>query len=379
MRQVGEVILFAAGAVLVIATLVSAVRTTMIPRGVSSKIGRQVFVWTRVAFRVRAGRMPTYEKRDRIMATYGPVSLIALLWTWLVLLMVGYTAIYLALGVRPFERAVEVSGSSIFTLGTTSADTLGTLIVTYTEAGLGLLLLTLLITYLPTLYTTFQRREAPVTLLETRAGAPPSAVNLLVRYHRIEKTDRLTDLWQQWEGWFADIEESHVSYPVLAFFRSPQPDHSWVTAAGTVLDAGSLWASTIEHPRDPDVQLFIRAGSLSLRRIADYFDIPFDPDPRPDDPITISRYEYDDACRELAQAGVPLKEDLDAAWRSFAGWRVNYDTPLLNLARLTEAPIAPWTSDRSPVAVGRSWAFTGQRQGTPGLRWPWPRRKARPT
>jgi hypothetical protein len=378
MRQVGEVVLFAAGAVLVVYTLVSAVRTTMIPRGVGTTVGRKVFVSTRLIFRLRVGRSPTYERRDRIMATYGPVFLLVLLLTWLVLLMVGYTAMYAALDVRPLARAIELSGSSIFTLGTTSTGHLGTLIVTYTEAGLGLLLLTLLITYLPTLYTTFQRREALVTLLETRAGTPPSAVNLLVRYHRIEKTDRLVDLWQQWEGWFADIEESHVSYPVLAFFRSPQRDHSWVTAAGTVLDAGSLWASTVEHPRDPDVQLFIRAGSLALRRIADYFDIPFDPDPRPDDPITISRYEYDDACRELAQAGVPLKEDLDAAWRSFAGWRVNYDTPLLNLARLTEAPIAPWTSDRSPLTIGRSWAFTGQgrARGVPRL---WARRKARPT
>ena len=217
--------------------------------------------------------------------------------------------------------------------------------------------LTLLITYLPTIYTTFQRREASVTLLEVRAGNPPSAVNLLVRYHRIEKLDQLNELWIQWEGWFAELEESHVSFPALAYFRSPQPDHSWITAAGTVLDAGSLWASTVEHPRDPDVQLCIRAGSLALRRIAAYFAVPFDADPAPDDPISISHYEYDEACRELAAAGVPLKDDLDAGWKSFAGWRVNYDTPLLNLARLTEAPIAAWTSDRSPVGPDRTWTF----------------------
>jgi hypothetical protein len=378
MTQVGNVILFAAGVAVVLITLVSAVRTTMLPRGVASKIGRQVFLWIRFVFRLRAGRMPTYEKRDRIMATYAPVSLLALLSAWLVLIIGGYTAMYTALGVTPFKQALELSGSSIFTLGTTSASGAGVLILTYTEAGLGLLLLTLLITYLPSMYTIFQRRETAVTLLEVRAGSPPSAVNLLVRYHRIEKTDRLSELWQQWEGWFADIEESHVSFPAVAFFRSPQPDHSWVTAAGTVLDAGSLWASTIEHPRDPDVQLFIRAGSLALRRIAAYFDIPFNPDPRPDDPITITRFEYDDACRELAQAGVPLKSDLDAAWKSFAGWRVNYDTPLLDLARLTEAPIAPWTSDRSPVMDGRAWTLARAIRGTVGPRPPRFRRRAHP-
>ncbi len=379
MRQLGEVILFAAGVAVVLYILVAAVRTTMIPRGVATKLGRTVFILTRLVFRLRVGRSATYERRDRIMATYGPVTLLALLATWLLMIGVGFTAMYFALGARPLVRAIELSGSSVFTLGTTSSKSAGTLIVTYTEAGLGLLLLTLLITYLPTLYTTFQRREAPVTVLETRAGTPPSAVTLLVRYHRIEKMDRLGELWQQWEGWFADIQESHVSYPVLAFFRSPQPDHSWVTAAGTVLDTASLWASTLEHPRDADVQLFIRAGTLALRRIATYFGIPFDPDPAPDDPITISRSEYDDACRELAKAGIALKADLDAAWKSFVGWRVNYDTPLLSLARLTEAPIAPWTSDRSPLSIGRRRPFAGAVGAGERMRWPWSPRRARPT
>jgi hypothetical protein len=116
-----------------------------------------------------------------------------------------------------------------------------------------------------------------------------------------------------------------------------------------VLDAASLWASAIEHPRDPDAQLLIRAGYIAFRQIADFFRVPYDSNPQPTDPISISRYEFDQACRTLAEAGVPLKSDLDAAWEAFAGWRVNYDTPLLNLARLTEAPLAPWTSDRSPL------------------------------
>jgi hypothetical protein len=357
MEQVGDAALFLIGVAVVVSTLISAIRTTVLPRGVSSRIGKQVFLWTRVVFRLRVGRSPSYEKRDRIMAMYAPAALVTLLTVWLVLLVAAYTAMYTAIGVHPLPRAFELSGSSIFTLGTTTTDTVFGDFLTYSEAGLGLLFLTLLITYLPTIYTTFQRREASVTLLEVRAGNPPSAVNLLVRYHRIEKLDQLNDLWIQWEGWFADLEESHVSFPALAYFRSPQPDHSWITAAGTVLDAGSLWASTVEHPRDPDVQLCIRAGSLALRRIAAYFAVPFDADPAPDDPISISHYEYDEACRELAAAGVPLKDDLAAGWKSFAGWRVNYDTPLLNLARLTEAPIAAWTSDRSPVGPDRTWTF----------------------
>jgi hypothetical protein len=363
MEYVGDTVLFVAGVIVVLGTFVSAVRTTVLPRGVSSRITRQVFLWTRVVFRLRVGRSASYEKRDRIMAMYAPAALIVLLSVWLGLLILSYTAMFSAIGVGPLSGAFELSGSSIFTLGTTTTGTLGGQLLSYSEAGLGLLLLTLLITYLPTIYTTFQRRESAVTLLEVRAGNPPSAVNLLVRFHRIEKLDQLNELWRQWEGWFAELEESHISFPSLAYFRSPQPEHSWTTAAGAVLDAGSIWASTVEHPRDPDVQLMIRAGSLALRRIAAFFAVPFDADPAPDDPISISHYEYNEACRELAEAGVPLKDDLEASWKSFAGWRVNYDTPLLNLARLTEAPIAPWTSDRSPVGPDRTWTFRRALQG----------------
>jgi hypothetical protein len=190
-----------------------------------------------------------------------------------------------------------------------------------------------------------------------RAGTPPTAWTLLIRYYRIGSTDRLTELWQQWEGWFAALEESHTSFPILGFFRSPQPDQSWVTAAGTILDAASLWASSIEHPNDPEAQLCIRAGFVALRRLASFFNVPYDTDPAPDDPITISRAEYDEAIATMAEAGLPIRADRDAAWRSYQGWRVNYDTVVLNLSRLVEAPIAPWTSDRSPLQRDQEWSL----------------------
>jgi hypothetical protein len=217
----------------------------------------------------------------------------------------------------------------------------------FVEAALGLALLALLITYLPTLYGAFSRRESLVALLEVRAGTPPSALGMLERYHRIGWTDRLSDLWTDWERWFAEVEESHTSYPVLTFFRSPQWDRHWVTAAGTVLDAASLSMAVLDVERQPQAALAVRAGFISLRRIADSFGIEYDPDPAPDDPISITRGEFEDAFERLAGLGVGLVTDRDAAWRAFAGWRVNYDTVLLDLAELTMAPYAPWTSDRS--------------------------------
>jgi len=197
---------------------------------------------------------------------------------------------------------------------------------------------------------------------------------MLIRYHRIEDANfRLSGLWQTWEGWFADVEESHTSFAILAFFRSPQPERSWVTAAGTLLDAASLWMSVIEHPTDPDAQLCIRAGFLALQRIASFFSIPFDPDPKPGDPITISRHEFDGAVREMAEAGMTVIDDQDAGWDAYRGWRVNYDTVLLNLARLVEAPPAPWVSDRSPLRSKPPWtlrrALTFNWLGTTSARW----------
>jgi hypothetical protein len=170
---------------------------------------------------------------------------------------------------------------------------------------------------------------------------------MLKRYHRNHGLRQLSEQWRMWETWFADIEESHTSLPALVFFRSPRPDHSWVTAAGVVLDAASLTLAAVDIPVDSQATLCIRAGYLALRHIADFFNVTYNPDPRPDDPISVTRAEFDAACDELVRSGVPLKADRQIAWLDYNGWRVNYDTVLLALAGMTMAPKAPWSSDRA--------------------------------
>jgi hypothetical protein len=352
MRDAVDVLAYVAGAALVALTLFSAVRATILPRGVPSRVNRVVTRSVRWLFRLRASHSSSYETRDRIMAMLGPVALLTLLAAWLTLIMAGYTLMYWAVTDRSLVRSIELSGSSVFTLGTTSDSHLGPLLLTFSEAALGLLLVALLITYLPSIYGAFVRRESGVSLLQVRAGSPPRATNMLIRYHRIEEPRyRLGELWRTWEAWFADIEESHTTFPILAYFRSPQPERSWITSAGALLDGASFWAGAIEHPRDPDVQLCIRAGYLALRRIADLFGVDYDVDPRPDGDITVSRQEWDDAMQEMEAAGVPVLRDREEAWTAWRGWRVNYDAVLLNLARLVEAPVAPWVSDRSPISA----------------------------
>jgi hypothetical protein len=340
----------------VVGTVASAVRSTVLPRNAEVRLGRLATLIVRVIFEVRVGRNGSYERRDRVMAMLGPLALLLLLALWLLAIFGGFALLYLAGPARSVAGALELSGSSLFTLGTTTAKGLGPNVLTYAEAGIGLLLLALLITYLPSMYGAFSRRERGVGLLRVRAGDPPTAATMLIRYHNIDDVHmRLTGLWRSWEEWFVDLQESHTSFQILVFFRSPEPHQSWIVSAGVLLDAAALWVSSIEHPRDADAQLCLRAGFQALRQIAGAFGIRFEPDPRPDDPISLSRYEWEQALASLEEAGLPIVADREKAWRDFTGWRVNYDTVLLSLARLVEAPVAPWVSDRSPL--GHPWGL----------------------
>jgi hypothetical protein len=338
-----------AGTVVVAATFLSAVTTVVVPRGVPVRLTRIVFLLIRQLFALRSRFAGSYEERDRAMALYAPISLIALPIVWLAIVLAGYTAVFWGFGVRPLRTAFTTSGSSLLTLGFAVVHDLPTTAVAFTEALFGLILLALLITYLPSMYAAFSRREAQVAIVAIFAGQPPSAIELIQRFWILADIERLdVELWYPWTAWFVEVDETHTSLSALPFFRSPQPDRSWITAAGVVLDSASLLSSTVDVPRSPPAELCIRSGYLALRDIATFFGIEHDPDPAPDDPICISREEYDAACDRLAAAGVPLKADRDQTWRDFKGWRVNYDVVLTVLAGLVMAPYAPWVSDRSP-------------------------------
>ncbi len=346
-------IAFLLGAILAARTVYSAIQTFVLPRGANDFITYFIFRALRALFAIPLKKARTFEQRDRIMALYAPIGLMLLPPAFLILLFLSFTLMYWGVGrVDTLGEAFKVSGSSLLTLGYRAPEDLIDGLLMYAEAALGLILVAVLIAYLPTIYGAFQRREKTVTMLEVRAGSPPSAIEMILRYQRIHGLERLTEVWREWESWFADVEESHTSLAALVFFRSPQPQHSWVTAAGAVLDAAALLRSTINVPPDPQADLCIRAGYLALRHIADFFNVPYNPNPAPTDPISLSRVEFDAACAEFEKNGVPLKSDRDQAWRDFSGWRVNYDAVLLVLAALTMAPYAPWSSDRSLLVSG---------------------------
>jgi hypothetical protein len=335
-----QVAVFALGFAFVVRIVFSAVRTFVVPRGDNDGLSRLIFRAIRKVFDLAAPPSRPYEFRDRVMAYYGPVALILLPAFWLILLAISFGLMFWAIGV-PSGEVFIVSGSSLLTLGFDRPSVPGGEFLAFGEAAIGLALVALLVSYLPTIYGSFSRRELLVNLLEVRADSPPSPIVMITRMDRLSGLDALHDLWVAWERWFAELEETHTSLPVLVFYRSQQSNHSWVNASGAMLDAASIVRSSVAIPGDVQADLMIRAGYLALRRIAIYFRIPFDEHPLPTTATSIERARFDDALAVLDAAGVPLVEDRDQAWRDFNGWRVNYDTVLRALERLTMSP-TPW-------------------------------------
>ena len=338
-----------AGAGVIVVVLDAAIRTFVLPRAAAVRFTRLISLASRAVFDLIARPARTYEQRDRVMALYAPITMLLFPTVWLTCIFGAFAAIFQSVESVGWVEAFRLSGSALFTLGFDTPRHLGPDFLTFLEAALGLGLLAMLISYLPTIYGSFSRREVAVTQLAVRAGSPPSAADMIIRAHRTGFAERLDPQWRLWELWFVEIEETHTSTGILSFFRSPNPHRSWVTAAGAVLDAASLRLAVLDIEWTPDAATCIRAGFLALRSIADLFGIAYDPDPTADTPIAITKDEFLEVYERFAAAGVPLKPDREQAWRDFAGWRVNYDTVLLTLAGLVMAPYAPWSSDRSPA------------------------------
>jgi hypothetical protein len=349
MQAFGDVLLVIIGIAAAGIVLDAAVRTFVVPRGSVVLFTVVIFRIVRSFFSMFASPRRTYEARDRVMALYAPIALLALPTVSMVTVFGAFACIFGGLENRGVRSAFMTSGSSLFTLGFERPPDLPSAFAAFTEATIGLALLALLIAYLPTIYNSFSRREVAVTDLAVRAGTPPTPRNMLVRAHLTGFLLELDTFWELWTGWFTEVQETHTSYGSLAFFRSPNPHRSWVTAAGAVLDTAAIRLAVVDIPRRPQAAVCIRSGYLALREVAGFFGYDYDDSPNPDDPISITRDEFDQVCDDLIANGVPVHDDRDQAWRDFAGWRVNYDRVLITLAGFLMAPYAPWVSDRSAI------------------------------
>ena len=368
MHTIGSIALIVVGILAVFVVLDAALRTFVLPRGAPVLFTSLIFRSVRRTLKLFARPSRSYEARDRVMALYAPLALLTFPAIALVVIYLAFTCFFEATEVQGWHDALLTSGSSLFTLGFERPAGLGSAFLAFTEAAIGLALLAVLIAYLPTIYGSFSRREVMVTQLSVRAGTPPTAWMALELAHRAGYLNELDPVWAEWMQWFSEVSETHTSLGALAFFRSPNPNRSWITAAGTVLDAAALRLAVLNIPFTPAPGLCIRSGFLALREIADFFGFDHDPDPSPDDPISVAREEFMEIYERLAGAGLPVRSDRERAWRDFAGWRVNYDRVLLALCSLVMAPYAPWSSDRSPSSPLRrqQWGPRLRRGGPVG-------------
>ena len=322
-------------------SLLEAIRAFVIPRGVQLR-SRVVFYWVFRLLRwvVRVRGAVEREAVDAIMVYGAPIAVLGLPLLWLITTLLGFAGIFWAIDGGGFGTAVVVSGSSLFTLGFERPDGVGGAVAAFADATIGLGLLALVITYLPTLNAAFSRREAVVAMLDTRAGSPPNAITLIERHHTFAGIETLDALWPEWERWIVDVGETHYTHPMLVFFRSSEPWHSWVTAIATLLEAANFRLSAIDASGAGNAAawMFYRAGLGSVERLRGFY--AYRVADREVEPV--DRGEFERVLSHFAEVGVPVVADRDLAWERFCRRRAEYEPVLDALARLVDAPAGLW-------------------------------------
>jgi hypothetical protein len=337
----------ACGIILLLATATSVMKTLLIPRNTRSKVTGLVARAVLACFRLVTGPMTDLPARERVLAAGGPTFLMSLLGCWLVSLLAGFSLLLWPLS-RSFPAAVREAGSALFTLGFAPPASAAPAAIVFAAAASGLIVVALQIAYLPVLYAAYNRRETLVTMLEALTGAPAWGPELLARQALIGNVSYLPRLYERWTEWAADISESHVNYRTLIHFRSPDPVDSWLLALLGVLDAAALHHSLCPDSVPSEVRPLLRVGFLTMRRLAASQQLDFPADPSPDDPVRLTRAEFDEAVAWLQAAGWQIERSPDEAWPQFRGWRVNYEAACEALTYHLDLPPALWSGPRRP-------------------------------
>lgn len=352
---------FAVGVLVLGSTLLSVVGALVVPRGINSRLSRWSEQAVDLVFQALTRGVRDYSVRDRILAWQGPVALLARLAAWIGLLIVGY-ALVLVPEVGSFGHSFSEAGSSMFTLGYAAPTNNSSTAVDYVAAYTGLVVVGLQVGYLPTFYAAFNRRETLVTLLVARAGVPAWGPEILARtrwgIYEGDTRSMLQELFTGWEKWAAEVAESHTTYLNLVRLRSPRPYSHWLTSLLAVMDAAAmhLALAPAAEPRQ-SARLCLRMGFVALDQIARTMGLPAVEDPDPDTPISVEYEQFAEAVTMLHGLQYPIERTAELAWPHFRGWRVNYDTTALALARALDAPPALWSGDRrfpvKPLAPNR--------------------------
>jgi len=349
----GRIVALAAGSAIFGFTWTVVVFTIVLPRGqrgparVSTIVTRSV----RLFFAAIARLTGSYERKDAIMAPIGPIAVLAQLFVWLALFGIGFV-LMIATYTHHLGSAITQVTAAMFTLGLASSSHVTNDTITTMAGATGLIVVALQIAYLPSLYAAFNRREVLTTMLTSHAGEPAWGPEILIRHQLVGITDALPDFYASWEQWAAEVSESHVSYPVLLLFRSPDPWSSWVLSLLSVMDAAAMHLALQPESAPSQARMCIRMGYVALRRISSSLGWEFDDDPFPDGPIELTEDEFAVAVALLDDSGFPIERDVGAAWPHFRGWRVNYENLAYRWAARVVAPVAPWSGTRVGIAGG---------------------------
>jgi voltage-gated potassium channel Kch len=249
----GTMIAWVAGLAVVAVILWDVFETIILPRRVTRlfRLVRLFYRWTWIPWSAAARAIRAGHRRESFLSYFGPLSLLALFAVWAVGLIFGFALLHYAAGSaislapnehRGYLADLYLSGTTFFTLGLgdVTPQTELARVITVLEAGIGFGFLAVVISYLPVLYGAFSRREANISLLDARAGSPPTAAELLRRHTQPHSVQALEQYLHDWETWAAELMESHLSYPVLCYFRSQHNNQSWLAALTTILDVSAL-------------------------------------------------------------------------------------------------------------------------------------------
>jgi hypothetical protein len=278
-----------AGIVAILATLLDAFETVVLPRRVrrSFRISSWFYRRTWIPWRKLARRIRNQSRRENFLGYFGPLSLIFLLALWAAALILGFALLQYGAGEHfrlsgeplTFGLLVYHSGETFFTLGygdiIPSSGVARALAVI--ESGLGFAFLGVVIGYLPTIYSSFSRREIEISLLDARAGSPPTAAELLARFGNCPQQAVLDQIFKDWERWAAEVLESHLSYPALSFFRSQHNNQSWLGALTTILDGSALVMAGVEGLRNEQAKITFAMARHAMVDLAQVVNARYDP------------------------------------------------------------------------------------------------------
>lgn len=353
------------GVLLILLVLWETFETIVLPRRVTRQFRLTRFFYrsTWRPWAALAAMRGSKKKRDSLLSYYGPLSLLLLLAFWAVTLVLGFGLLHYglhdklsgALFASDFGNALYLSGTTLFTLGlgdVLPASPLGRFI-TVLESGIGFGYLALVIGYLPVLYQAFSRREVTISLLDARAGSPPTAYEMLRRQNGVQGMEALTELLRDWEGWSADLMESHLSYPVLAYFRSQHDNQSWIASLTAILDVCALAMVGLEGMCQYQARMTFAIARHALVDLSQVFSAP------PDKDASINRLPPE-ALEELRKAlhasGFVLADGEEAA-EELRRLRSLYEPYALSLAGYLRLELPPWIKGAAAVAKD-NWQTT---------------------